>query len=303
MTRRTFPFFFVLLLAVAPLFGQTLPFQVPARATVVKINGEAFVLSGDQSLRIPLQAGAMVQQGQVLVTEKDSSLLLLLPTGATVQMAESTTLAIEGFTQSSFRQNVKVGEMKTEPSISTTRLNLSRGAIISDVKKLNKEGGSSFTVKTPVGAAGIRGTGFQLAFVPKGDKADFALIMAEGQIEFTFNLNGRGFMVDKGRQLVVHGIKFDSITGKILGLPDDIKVEQAALEQLSRLMDSLDKIFGLVKDITIAGEEGQPGMVDRNSLEGIERASPDADLPTLPLSGVAPGADPGPVRTSPLSGS
>jgi hypothetical protein len=282
--------------------GQTVGYQVPARVTVIKIAGEAFVLSADRQFKIPLQVGAKLQQGQTLVTGKGSSLVLVMPTGTTLQMAENTTLGIDEFTQTAFKSTTKLSEMKSEPSASTTRLNLVKGEILSDVKKLNREGGSSFEVRTPVGAAGIRGTAFKLGFVSKGNAADFELVMAEGRIEFIFGSTGRGVVVNRGQQLVLRSLSFDPSTGRVIGVPKDIKLEEVDLKSLGGLLGTLQALFQNVEFVTITGETDIQGKVDGTPLSDPDRARADSDLPSLPINGLAPSADPAPVRTSPLDG-
>ena len=56
--------------------------------------------------------------------------------------------------------------MKQEPGTSVTKLNLTRGELVGRVVHLNVDKGSEFTVRTPVGAAGIRGTIFRIIFRP-----------------------------------------------------------------------------------------------------------------------------------------
>jgi len=52
---------------------------------------------------------------------------------------------------------------------------------VGDVKKLNSS--SSYSIKTPVGAAGIRGTIFRIVFRPSSDgKAFFSISTAEGLV-------------------------------------------------------------------------------------------------------------------------
>ncbi|MDX2187081.1 MAG: FecR domain-containing protein [Opitutaceae bacterium] len=303
MPRLFSLFLFALaMLAFVDGHGQTVAYQVPARATVIKISGEAFVLSADRQFKIPLQVGAKLQQGQTLVTEKGSSLVLVMPTGTTLQMAEDTTLGIDEFTQTSFKSTAKLGELKSEPSVSTTRLNLVRGEILSDVKKLNRDGGSSFEVRTPIGAAGIRGTAFKLGFIESGTSRDFSLLMGEGRIEFIFGATGRGIMVNRGQQLVIRDIRYDPSTGRIVGMPKDIKVEEVDLKTLGELLDGLSNLSSVVESITITGQTDINGKVDNDGTAEPDRARPDSDLPSLPINGLAPSGDPAPVRTSPLDG-
>ena len=68
----------------------------------------------------------------------------------------------------SFGATIKVSELEEEPSPSRTRLSLSRGEVVVGVPKLKPAHGSSFTVATPMGAVGVRGTVFRIVFRPTG---------------------------------------------------------------------------------------------------------------------------------------
>ena len=76
------------------------------------------------------------------------------------------------------------GALKKEPTKSKTTLNLSYGEMVGDVKKLNTS--SSYSIKTPVGAAGIRGTIYRIVFRPTSNgKAFFTVSTAEGLVVMT----------------------------------------------------------------------------------------------------------------------
>src|SRR5690606_15011946 len=98
-------------------------------------------------------------------------------------LAQDSSLSIDEFLQDPFGDEVSFSSMTSEPSVSTTKLNLSRGELVGNVKKLNADAGSTFSVQTPVGAAGIRGTTFRIIFRPDGTgKAFFSLTTVEGNV-------------------------------------------------------------------------------------------------------------------------
>jgi hypothetical protein len=148
--------------------------------------------------------------------------VLVFSNGATVSLGPDTRLSIDKFLQDPFSQSVKIEELSTEPpgSTSVTSLKLVRGEMVSNVKKLNKAGGSTFTVQTPVGAAGIRGTTFEIFFKPGEDTASFGLRMVEGVIELGFGGRGRTVMVEGGKQVIMDGIGFDATSGRVTSVPD-----------------------------------------------------------------------------------
>jgi hypothetical protein len=67
-----------------------------------------------------------------------------------------------------------------------TRLYLTKGELVGRVAHLNVDQGSEFTVKTPVGAAGIRGTFFKQIFRPDSNHKAFVSVETfEGLIVVT----------------------------------------------------------------------------------------------------------------------
>ncbi len=124
-----------------------------------------------------------IAAGYVVVTAPEASVILVFSNGSTVSLRGDSQLDIETFLQDPFAEDFRLTEATTEPSTSTTRLNLTRGELIGQVKTLNSAGGSTFVIQTPVGAAGIRGTTFRIVFRPDGaGGAFFALTTVEGNV-------------------------------------------------------------------------------------------------------------------------
>ena len=141
----------------------------------------------------PLRTDDRVPQAAKIVTSANSSVVLVFSNGATTQLGSDTELIIEEFLQDPFASTVRVAELAEEPSRSRTRLSLNRGELVGNVKKLKHAEGSSFTVNTPVGAAGIRGTTFRIVFRPiAGGQAfgtlaqpfEFSITTLEGDVGF-----------------------------------------------------------------------------------------------------------------------
>ena len=100
--------------------------------------------------------------------------------GSSVRIGADSRLAIEEFKMDPLAAPISnPSALKAEPSKSKTVLNLSYGEMVGDVKKLNSS--SSYSIKTPVGAAGIRGTIYRIVFRPSSDgKAFFTISTAGG---------------------------------------------------------------------------------------------------------------------------
>jgi len=153
-----------------------------------------------------LKNGALLVASDTVITGKASSVVLVFMNGSSVKLAPDTKLAIATFSMDPLDEDIKVSELTKEPSVSKTQLNLAYGEIVGNVKTLNKDGGSTFQVNTPVGAAGIRGTTFRIVFRPSGDgKAfNFQLSTAEGQVLFEGSVPGSGEVaVPNGQELTV----------------------------------------------------------------------------------------------------
>jgi len=125
--------------------------------------------------------GDFFQQSDAVRTAKGAGVVLVFANGATVKVGSDSQLAIEEFLVDPFDKEQKVSDLKREPSSSRTALNLSYGEMVGDVKKLNTS--STYSIKTPVGAAGIRGTIYRIVFRPSSDgKAFFQVQTAEGLV-------------------------------------------------------------------------------------------------------------------------
>src|SRR5690606_2855194 len=101
-------------------------------------------------------------------------------------------LKVDKFQMDPLADPAAVASATEEPSPSQTELNLAFGEIVGNVKKLKST--SNYSVKTPVGAAGIRGTTFRIVFRPTGDGRafNFQITTAEGVVVFEGSTAGSG---------------------------------------------------------------------------------------------------------------
>lgn len=156
--------------------GQIVAKKIVGKVTV-ELNGTATELHDNDR----------VSQSAKVITAKDSSVILVFSNGATTQLGADTTLVIEEFMQDPFAQQIDVGALTQEPTTSHTKLHLTHGELVGKVAHLKHDQGSYFTVQTPVGAAGIRGTTFRIVFRPTGTGqafAVFSLSTLEGNVNF-----------------------------------------------------------------------------------------------------------------------
>ncbi len=165
-----------------------------------KVEGEASKVSA-AGVTTPLKAGDTLTETETVVTGKGGNVILAFENGSTVKVGSESRLAIEEFKIDPFASTVPSAQLKNEPSVSKTALNLAYGEMVGDVKKLNKA--SSYSIKTPVGAAGIRGTIYRIVFKPDPNgKAFFTITTAEGHVVMT-GVTNQEIPVDAGKEVVV----------------------------------------------------------------------------------------------------
>ncbi len=189
--------------------------RTPGHILAVKVHGAVTAKSGDGTVRTLADNNTLTQDSTV-TTAAGSSVILIFSNGATLNLGPDSELVIEQFLQDPFGDQIKVADMQEEPTTSQTTLSLTRGELVGDVKHLKKDRGSEFTVKTPVGAAGIRGTQFRIVFKPDASgKVFFTLATAEGEVLFQGEA-AAGVSVPKDQEVsVTIDATVDTATGKI----------------------------------------------------------------------------------------
>jgi len=191
----------------------------PGRIVLARVAGEVTLTNkADNSTRRATN-NEQIAAGYIVTTAPEASAVLVFSNGSTVNLRGDSVLDIETFLQDPFAEDFRVNEATAEPSTSTTRLNLSRGEMIGQVKTLNAAGGSSFVVQTPVGAAGIRGTTFRIVFRPDGTgRAFFALTTVEGNVVLTQGTveTPVAAINDQAREIAVEiDVQVDAQTGQV----------------------------------------------------------------------------------------
>jgi hypothetical protein len=244
--------------------------QDAARITAARVRGEVFATIKATGVRSPLVENAVVAQGAIVSTSKDSSVVLVFSNGATVSLSPESDLDIEEFTQDPFPAlpATNPANLKQEPSKSATKLMLTRGELVGKVAKLNKAAGSTFSVGTPVGAAGIRGTTFRIVFRPDGTgKADFALTVLEGNVQQTIitgTVTTTVNVTDNQEYSIKVNVTVDPVTGNLhvastsTGQPAVVVAASAA--SLQQILGSAQQIAQTLANIVITNPPG--GLTD-----------------------------------------
>jgi len=191
--------------------------RIPGRIIAAKVHGTVVATRLADQSKHTLTDNDTVAQHTVITTGKAASVILVFSNGATIDVGAESTLSIDEFLQDPFEKEVAVASLTAEPTSSVTKLNLSRGELVGNVKHLRQDEGSSFTVNTPVGAAGIRGTTFRIVFRPDlSGKVIFTLSTAEGAVLFQSPAAGVGVSVETGKEIVIDvEVSVDAATGKV----------------------------------------------------------------------------------------
>jgi hypothetical protein len=186
MKRRCFAGLLVFVTAMVflplSLWAQTQAGAIKA----VRVSGTVVRAAAIGTAPQPLTEGGSLIETDTVTTGPNSSVVLVFANGASIKLGADSRLAIEEFKMDPLAADIAVASLEREPNVSKTRLNLAYGEMVGNVKTLNKSGGSEFNIKTPVGAAGIRGTTFRIVmrFAASG-QVTFTLSTSEGTVVFT----------------------------------------------------------------------------------------------------------------------
>jgi hypothetical protein len=170
------------------------------KVQVGKVTGTATLIDA-KSQRKPLESGAVFQEGTRVETGVDSTAELVFSNGASLVLTPSTLLELR-----TFRQVPSAGitdpyrQIEKDPSPSVTEVEVPRGKVIGEVRKLNAL--STFSVKTPAGLVRIRGTVFSVEYRVGADGIGKIVVSCvRGSVETTvFSANVGPVAVDPGMQ-------------------------------------------------------------------------------------------------------
>lgn len=184
---------------------------LPAFASAALQNGKVQVgmVQGTATLFDPaakqssLASGLVFEQGYRVETSAKSTAELILSNGSTLIVNPETLVEVRTFRQV-VSEMIVAGEyqkLEKEPSPSVTEIIVTRGKVIGEVRKLNPQ--SSYTIKTPVGVARIRGTIYTVEYTSVGANAGKLIVgCVKGSVEATvFAANSGPISVEPGKQI------------------------------------------------------------------------------------------------------
>jgi sugar lactone lactonase YvrE len=169
----------------------------PGKIRVIEVNGSGAKSVNAQGATSELKRGDFLSQGVRVVTGQNASVELAFENGSSVVVKPGSEFSIDQFLADPFdSQEVDYSSLENEPTMSVTRTNLKSGEIFFHVEKLKER--STYEIITPVGIAGIRGTG---GFVRSG-KGRGAFGLYEGSALFK-TPNGQVHSVRQGQAIAV----------------------------------------------------------------------------------------------------
>lgn len=183
MHKTVFLWIFLLGLCLTATTALQAQATLPGRIVLARVTPDVTV-TNKATGETKAAANAMeIAQNYTVTTGKTGSVVLVFSNGSTINLKQDSVLDIEQYLQDPFDTPFNPATATAEPTVSNTKLNLTRGELVGNVKKLDKARNSSFSVQTPVGAAGIRGTTFRIVYRPSGTgTAFFSLTTTEGNV-------------------------------------------------------------------------------------------------------------------------
>jgi len=171
------------------------------KVQVGKTSGAVTIIDGN-SQRKPLATGAVFQEGSLVETGINSTAELVFSNGASLVLTPNTLVQLRTFRQVPSAAIIDpYRQIEKDPSPSVTELEVPRGKIIGEVRKLNAL--STFTVKTPAGLVRIRGTVFSIEYrVAANGMGKITVDCVRGSVETTvYSSNAGPVSVEPGMQM------------------------------------------------------------------------------------------------------
>lgn len=178
----------------------------------------------DKSETVLKNGDTLIQENAIVTGKGDSSVVLVFANGSTVRVGNDSRLEIKEFLMDPLEADIpNVAALTAEPTRSQTNLRLEFGEMVGNVKTLNRAAGSTFSVSTPAGAAGIRGTTFRIVYRPTGtgQAFSFQLSTSEGVVLFegTTRTGLAAVNVPLGQQIQVIAQVDPATNSVVIGMP------------------------------------------------------------------------------------
>jgi len=250
--------------AASTLFAQTRSGLI----RLTRINTQVFVSNNEGGEQVEKIVEEKITENNTVVTTGPASrVILVFSNGATINLAADSELNIETFQQDPFGGEYSVKDATMEPEAkSVTKLHLTRGELVGNVKSLRSDLGSSFTVSTPAGAAGIRGTTFRIVYRPDGNgQAFFSVMTLEGDVEVTVTTGTTAAPISvTSEQSVEITVAVDDTTGVVTVLTPiaAIVAVTATTEEIAQATQSFQESVEAVIAVVLTAAQDQVPVVE-----------------------------------------
>ena len=290
----------------------------PALASAALQNGKVEVglvkgtstLIDPQTIKKPLASGLVFQEGYTVETNLESTAELILSNGSTLIVSPNTLLEVRTFKQvaSSLIIEGSYQKLDKEPSPSVTEIEVKRGKVLGEVRKLNPM--SSYTIKTPVGVARIRGTIYEVGYEEdKKGMGTLSVSCVRGSVEATV------FASSSGPVSVAPGTQVTAVapapapaaapagTAAAPPAPPVAPVTITSSVMDSRLLSSISQTLATSTSLppTIAQEVKAQAAAAPPPVEVKPAAAPAADGTAAPAAAPAADGTAKPVEAAPAS--
>ncbi len=299
MHKKLLTWVFLIALAGLPTVDALAQGSEAGQIILARVTGQVTLTNKADGSTRPAVNDERITAGIIVSTAAESSLVLIFSNGSTINLRGDSVLDIEQFLQDPFSKDFRMAEATTEPSVSTTRLKLSRGELIGNVKTLNTNAGSSFTVDTPVGAAGIRGTTFRIVFRPDGTgRAFFSITTVEGNVVLSQGAVDIPVAAinDQAQEIAIEiDVQTDANTGEITVAAggQTFTVQTAGAASTAEVLQATQQIVEAVVNVAFQS----PGITTPPDAPASNQQSQSDPEPEAPPPPQAP-----PIRTTPGDG-
>ena len=151
-----------------------------------------------------LKVGKVIKEGYEIKVGPGGEVVLVFSNGTVTTLRQNTSMVVTAFQQEKFLSaKVNFEDIKEEAGVSRTMIDLTRGQMVVEAKKLKK--GSNFEITTRLGVAGIRGTRFLIDLDERGAGSLLTrIVVTEGKV-YCKPLNkgkdtGREFNLEAGEK-------------------------------------------------------------------------------------------------------
>ena len=258
-------------------------------ATVSTLSGGATALRGGAT--IPLAEGMPLEQGDVLVTGDGAKLTVRFNDDAVIELGGST--------------RVQVKDFMFEPQEQSFSLHMLEGMVRSVSGKVVEQNPEAFTLTSPMGIVGIRGTE-TMHLISSKFEMHSVISLDDGHTVIVTTADGRSIVISESLKGVIIALGSQGALEQIDITPDVLDEYRMMMEDLGYLYNDPSGLFVLSDAAFMAGLGaynlvGGLGFLSSERMGGLLNALAELDESLPGQTGFIPGADPyNPVASNPV---